>query len=70
MLKCNISIDVNHLTEGIRLGLKEDREKTSQQLGRCVHTGHVRGRGRVGCGGGVRDRVGCQQGGLSGVRVS
>jgi hypothetical protein len=34
MLKCNISIDVNHLAEGLGLGLKDDREKTSQQLDR------------------------------------
>lgn len=34
MLKCNISIDVNHLGEGIQLGLKDDREKRSEKLGR------------------------------------
>ncbi len=39
MLKCNISIDVNHLAEGIHLGLKDDREKTSQQLGRWAVPG-------------------------------
>lgn len=33
-LKCNISAEVNHLADGIRLGLKEDREKTSAALGR------------------------------------
>ena len=28
-LKCNIAIDTNLLDQGIRLGLKDDREKTS-----------------------------------------
>ena len=36
MLKCNISLDVNHLGEGLRLGLREDREKTSAALGRLA----------------------------------
>lgn len=36
-LKCNISADVNHLVEGIRLGLREDRERTSAALGRWVN---------------------------------
>ncbi|KAK9810249.1 hypothetical protein WJX72_007323 [[Myrmecia] bisecta] len=35
-LKCNISIDVNNLSEGIKLGLKDDREKNSEQLGRTT----------------------------------
>jgi len=35
-LKCNITVDVNHLEEGIDLGLKDDREKNSAQLGRSV----------------------------------
>ena len=33
-LKCNITVEVNHLTEGIRLGLQDDREKNSEKLGR------------------------------------
>ncbi|KAK9836436.1 hypothetical protein WJX74_000563 [Apatococcus lobatus] len=32
-LKCNISIDVNQLEEGIKLALKDDREKNSDALG-------------------------------------
>lgn len=32
-LKCNITSDVNHLTEGIALGLAEDREMASAKLG-------------------------------------
>lgn len=35
-LVCNISVDVNHLSEGIRLGLKQDREQRSEALGRCA----------------------------------
>jgi len=35
-LKCNITVDVNHLTEGIRLGLQDDREKNSEKLGRLA----------------------------------
>ena len=35
-LKCNITIDVNHLSEGLRLGLQEDREKNSTQLGQLA----------------------------------
>ncbi|EFN53318.1 hypothetical protein CHLNCDRAFT_25814 [Chlorella variabilis] len=35
-LVCNISVDVNHLSEGIRLGLKQDREQRSEALGRDV----------------------------------
>lgn len=39
-LRCNITIDVNHLSEGIKLGLQDDREKQSQSLGRsAVFTG-------------------------------
>ena len=35
-LKCNISLEVNHLSEGIRLGLQDDREKNSEALGRLA----------------------------------
>ena len=35
-LKCNISIDVNQLEEGIKLALKDDREKTSDALSRLA----------------------------------
>lgn len=35
-LKCNISIDVNYLHQGISLGLVEDREKNSAQLDKLV----------------------------------
>mmetsp|Transcript_13021 Transcript_13021/g.39438 ORF Transcript_13021/g.39438 Transcript_13021/m.39438 type:complete len:533 (-) Transcript_13021:267-1865(-) len=35
-LKCNISIEVNDLSEGLRLGLKDDREKNSEALGRSA----------------------------------
>ena len=35
-LKCNISIDVNQLEEGIKLALKDDREKNSDALGRLA----------------------------------
>ncbi|CAL8463183.1 g2717 [Coccomyxa elongata] len=35
-LKCNITLEVNHLTEGIRLGLQDDREKNSDALGRLA----------------------------------
>ena len=35
-LKCNITVDVNHLTEGIRIGLQDDREKNSEKLGRLA----------------------------------
>lgn len=34
VLKCNIAGDTNHLPQGLTLGLKEDREKTSAKLGR------------------------------------
>lgn len=34
LLKCNINSEVNHLMEGLRLGLQGDREKTSTVLGR------------------------------------
>ena len=34
--RCNITIDVNHLSEGLKLGLQEDREKNSEQLGTLV----------------------------------
>jgi hypothetical protein len=33
---CNISVEVNHLAEGIRLGMKQDREQRSAALGRDV----------------------------------
>lgn len=35
-LKCNITVDVNHVTEGIKLGLQDDREKNSEALGRLA----------------------------------
>ena len=35
-VKCNISLEVNHLSEGIRLGLQDDREKNSEALGRLA----------------------------------
>ncbi|KAK9908278.1 hypothetical protein WJX75_005397 [Coccomyxa subellipsoidea] len=35
-LKCNITLEVNHLTEGIKLGLQDDREKNSDALGRLA----------------------------------
>ena len=35
-IKCNIDNDVNHVSEGIKLGLKDDREKNSDKLGRLV----------------------------------
>ena len=35
-LKCNITVEVNHLTEGIKLGLQDDREKNSEALGRLA----------------------------------
>mmetsp|Transcript_5139 Transcript_5139/g.14364 ORF Transcript_5139/g.14364 Transcript_5139/m.14364 type:complete len:484 (-) Transcript_5139:163-1614(-) len=42
-LKCNITIDVNHLEEGIDLALKDDREKNSTLLGRlALFTGSSR----------------------------
>lgn len=34
--RCNITLEVNHLTEGIRLGLQDDREKNSDVLGRLA----------------------------------
>lgn len=36
VLKCNINNTVNHLNEGIALGLKDDREKISEALGRSA----------------------------------
>jgi ubiquitin carboxyl-terminal hydrolase 14 len=36
MLKCNITSDVNHLSEGLALGFRGDREKTSETLGRLA----------------------------------
>ena len=36
MLKCNITGEVNHLAEGLALGLRGDREKTSAELGRLA----------------------------------
>ncbi len=39
-VKCNIDTEVNNLTEGIKLALKDDREKNSEKLGRlAVFTG-------------------------------
>ena len=35
-LKCNITIDVNHLSEGLHKGMEDDREKNSEQLGRLA----------------------------------
>ena len=35
-LKCNITGDVNHVTEGVALGLVEDREARSESLGRLA----------------------------------
>jgi len=35
-LKCNITQAVNHVGEGIRLGLVEDREKHSEKLGKTI----------------------------------
>jgi hypothetical protein len=49
MLKCNINGDVNYLHQGLALGMKEDREKNSEQLGKlALFTGssQVRQRGR------------------------
>lgn len=34
--RCNITLEVNHLTEGIKLGLQDDREKNSDALGRLA----------------------------------
>lgn len=36
MIKCNINSEVNHLSEGIKLALVADREKTSEALGRLA----------------------------------
>jgi ubiquitin carboxyl-terminal hydrolase 14 len=33
-IKCNITKDVSHLTEGVKLGFAEEREKNSEALGR------------------------------------
>ena len=35
-VKCNIDNETNYLSEGIKLGLKDDREKNSEQLGRMA----------------------------------
>lgn len=35
-MKCNIDNETNYLSEGIKLGLKDDREKNSEQLGRMA----------------------------------
>ena len=35
-LKCNITSEVNQLSEGLRLGLVSDREKNSAALGRLA----------------------------------
>jgi len=36
MLKCNIDSNTNHLHEGLVLGLKDDRERHSEKLGRTA----------------------------------
>ncbi len=36
VLKCNIDTTVNHLHDGIALGLRDDREKHSEALGRTA----------------------------------
>ena len=42
-LKCNINLEVNHLSEGIMLALKDDREKNSEALGRpAMYVGESR----------------------------
>jgi len=35
-LKCNITAEVNHLSEGLKIALQEDREKNSTSLGRSA----------------------------------
>lgn len=35
-VKCNVTSEINHMNEGIRLGLTEDREKHSESLGRTA----------------------------------
>jgi hypothetical protein len=35
-IKCNVTSEINHMQEGIRLGLTEDREKHSESLGRTA----------------------------------
>lgn len=35
-IKCNVTSEINHMNEGIRLGLQEDREKHSESLGRTA----------------------------------
>ncbi|KAL4458951.1 hypothetical protein ABPG75_013816 [Micractinium tetrahymenae] len=35
-LVCNITAEVNHMSEGLHLGLKDDRERRSEALGRDV----------------------------------
>lgn len=35
-LVCNITGEVNHMSEGLHLGLKGDHERRSQALGRCA----------------------------------
>jgi len=40
MLRCNIGSSTNHLHEGIALGLRDDREKMSEKVGRtCLWKG-------------------------------
>jgi hypothetical protein len=42
-LKCNISVDVNYLHQGVALALVEDREKNSAQVGAVfLETGAVK----------------------------
>lgn len=35
-LKCNIKVDINHLNEGLKLAMVDDREKNSEALGRSA----------------------------------
>lgn len=35
-LKCNITAEVNHLSEGLKIAMQEDREKNSTSLGRSA----------------------------------
>lgn len=35
-VKCNIDNETNHLAEGIKLALKDDREKNSEQIGQLA----------------------------------
>jgi ubiquitin carboxyl-terminal hydrolase 14 len=35
-IKCNVTSEINHIGDGIRLGLTDDREKHSASLGRTA----------------------------------